>query len=804
MSSHEFIVVLRSGNRIVIDSVDERICDALSIDLRFVEQVFLRGKELYQARRNGLSHIRHDVHDCYVRDHKGRVGTAYGFLPRVKKLLLSLGFKAQLRDLDFEDNVQACERRDALFAPQWDHVYEMVTLRHRQEEFLVKVATYDCGRFDCPPGFGKTYLIGLIGLMWPKAKIGVVTRRVPVLCSRIYPELCQMLPSVGIVGGKKKILNRRVMCFTAGSLHWATQEKWDVIIFDECFPAGTFVSGKPIETIRVGDIVRSIDKNGGLAYRNVCRVFRKPASQLISIRFDSGASLVCTPNHPIWTEYGYLPAFKLCQGDGVIRLLQESEHGNRAFRSLQDLWHEVGIFGTAKFGSVSKRPDLLFAGVRASGFCVSHEIDQPVSFADSSRQDFCQHDWSRTFNSWRQWLWPDQTGKAFNKSVENARFRARFHYLYQARYPRVSYSLQNRRGESVTENCYRGGRWLSLSSEKTTTRSQEGGFFTVDRVDRIAIQEPGSDGKFGGLCPDGYVYNLEVDVNHNYFADGILVHNCHEAASDDCAMKLGLLPGRPRMYGLSATQDQRLDGKDMRVEGMFGPVRMKVTYDEGVAHEMVVPIRVKWRSVVMDVDPCGDMIDVPKKRHGIWRNEHRNQMIVEDVRRYPDKQVMISVETIEHLLYLKKLCPELTILYREEGIDRRDYEHYEQQGLIPADYQPMTLERRQALTVAAERGELRLFAVTPIFNVGVNLKQLGVVVRADAGGSPINDTQIPGRASRTSDGKDEGIVHDYLDKFNRGFYQKALGRARSYKANGWQQEVPGKGASLLRQKMFWE
>lgn len=33
------------------------------------------------------------------------------------------------------------------------------------------------------------------------------------------------------------------------------------------------------------------------------------------------------------------------------------------------------------------------------------------------------------------------------------------------------------------------------------------------------------------MCPDGYVYNLEVKDNHNYFANGVLVHNCHHSTA---------------------------------------------------------------------------------------------------------------------------------------------------------------------------------------------------------------------------------------------------------------------------------
>lgn len=48
------------------------------------------------------------------------------------------------------------------------------------------------------------------------------------------------------------------------------------------------------------------------------------------------------------------------------------------------------------------------------------------------------------------------------------------------------------------------------------------------RVVDVEILEPGSDGRYGGLCPDGFVYNLEVDTTHTYtVGDGVVVHNCH-------------------------------------------------------------------------------------------------------------------------------------------------------------------------------------------------------------------------------------------------------------------------------------
>ncbi len=55
---------------------------------------------------------------------------------------------------------------------------------------------------------------------------------------------------------------------------------------------------------------------------------------------------------------------------------------------------------------------------------------------------------------------------------------------------------------------------------------EEGGFLEVVGVDSVEVLECGRDGRFGGVCPTGLVYDITVDGNHNFFAEGVLVHNC--------------------------------------------------------------------------------------------------------------------------------------------------------------------------------------------------------------------------------------------------------------------------------------
>jgi superfamily II DNA or RNA helicase len=97
------------------------------------------------------------------------------------------------------------------------------------------------------------------------------------------------------------------------------------------------------------------------------------------------------------------------------------------------------------------------------------------------------------------------------------------------------------------------------------------------------------------------------------------------------------------------------------------------------------------------------------------------------------------------------------------------------------------------LTKDFEKGKLKKAICTTVWNVGVSFNNLAVLIRASGGGSAINDIQIPGRVSRIAEGKTHGIVHDYLDQFNRGMKMQAASRAKTYDRNKWKQIFPRAG-----------
>jgi hypothetical protein len=95
---------------------------------------------------------------------------------------------------------------------------------------------------------------------------------------------------------------------------------------------------------------------------------------------------------------------------------------------------------------------------------------------------------------------------------------------------------------------------------------------------------------------------------------------------------------------------------------------------------------------------------------------------------------------------------------------------------------------------------------TKILNVGVNMRYLAALCRADGMGSGIAATQIPGRTARriheAPDSKLVGRVYDYLDQFNTGCAGKAKKREKIYAKHGWIQIQPGKTSPTERLPLF--
>jgi superfamily II DNA or RNA helicase len=130
-------------------------------------------------------------------------------------------------------------------------------------------------------------------------------------------------------------------------------------------------------------------------------------------------------------------------------------------------------------------------------------------------------------------------------------------------------------------------------------------------------------------------------------------------------------------------------------------------------------------------------------------------------------------------------------VHKEDGLDIERRNDFIKKGFLSEDEPILDRARRAKLTEEFSSGKLKKAIVTTVWNVGVSFNALSVLIRADGGGSPINDVQIPGRASRI-DGDDKTIstVHDYEDFFNKALLMKSHKRRSSYRRQGWQEILP--------------
>lgn len=208
------ILVKRSDNVLYISRVDgmpleQEFVNKLTHDLRYQHVEQLHGP----AQRNPITGQRQYFKTTeykLFRHENGKIILLSGYLARTIAKLKKLGCT-----ISFADHSPPRKRADC-FTPDWSNLAGRIEFRARQEECLQLIAKSRCGIIKAVTGFGKTTSIGALALLFPKAKIHVVTKSVDV-AERIVKSLKRFIPKVGFVGDGSRYWER-VTVITAGSL----------------------------------------------------------------------------------------------------------------------------------------------------------------------------------------------------------------------------------------------------------------------------------------------------------------------------------------------------------------------------------------------------------------------------------------------------------------------------------------------------------------------------------------------------------------------------------------------------------
>jgi len=329
------------------------------------------------------------------------------------------------------------------------------------------------------------------------------------------------------------------------------------IMFDECFVAGTLVDGKPIQSLMPGDYVWSVNQFGFVEKRRIKRVFKKRPSTLVKVVIDGDAT-ICTSNHPFFVYgKGYVRADSLTTGSSVMKITmmpRSYDYGSKMSLVPNAVFYNEEMAVELR---QAQKTTLLQARVQPGFFSQSVIRDN-----GEDQQEVCvsQNEGEQPdVDAWRE-----RASHEENTVLQQAaRSSCRKWEVYSAAGVAVDESWgrvgdgngcrndhQNRQQEKVTllqsgfrarkdETSGRSGRPLTLFQETKADRHLENCSLTRGWVDSVEILEPRCDRTFGGLCPDGYVYNIEVEEAHCYYANGILVSNCESGQYGDMYFERG-------------------------------------------------------------------------------------------------------------------------------------------------------------------------------------------------------------------------------------------------------------------------
>lgn len=227
----------------------------------------------------------------------------------------------------------------------------------------------------------------------------------------------------------------------------------------------------------------------------------------------------------------------------------------------------------------------------------------------------------------------------------------------------------------------------------------------------------------------------------------VIMDECHHAAAKTI-YNLGMGADTDAiLVGLSATP-KREDGEDMRVTGALGEIVYEISRRELIDQGYLANAIVQYYSPIFDTgsDYACTYAEIYNKH--IVNNFDRNTTIINLTNKFimEGKKVLVLVSQIEHGQYLyNALCGNKIYCH---GSNKERYKNLNDYNCIVA---------------------------SNIFNEGIDLPELDVVVLAAGGKSSIQLTQRVGRVLRPSINKDRAIVVDFIDdrpKYLKDHYAK--------------------------------
>lgn len=353
--------------------------------------------------------------------------------------------------------------------------------------------------------------------------------------------------------------------------------EYKVYIIDECFTGDTLVNtsngAKKIKDIVPGDKVMTLNGFNSVTYVHQKKVEN---SMLNYMRLSDGRTIITTADHLFLTTNGWIESKNLVKGDVLLdaknmpKLWEDVQYKTQGTKVLQqqvpdgvskqtqikgfDRENLSYLWETLLCGNKKQQKEDLFKGMQSKVNIAVREDNNELRVWDGakeiiiykddkskSNEEFTKYredalnqrvEWNSSSMDWEKrgkWLVYRTSTYALEgirKFLDTRVFNQ--DKLLSEQSKQVCFIIQSRPWLSREENSSRGGWQFTQMEKEYCSRYEKDHLSKSVRVESVEIFQPGDNGEPRyGCTKDTILYDLTVEESPTYFANGVLVHNCH-------------------------------------------------------------------------------------------------------------------------------------------------------------------------------------------------------------------------------------------------------------------------------------
>ena len=654
-------------------------------------------------------------------------------------------------------------------------------------------------------GSGKSSVMTMLTMLWKDKRI-LVTNNQNFILRQIYDRFLAMgISKDEIATGTTDLTKRIVIISTQTSYNRIKSQDpefleylkgVEVIINDECFTKGTKIStpcgDKPIETIRPGDVVYCFDeKTKKITTEKVLHTFVNEKSADVEIKIN-GQTIKCTKNHPFYTNFGWKTAEEIYNdkaNKNYLFLVQKRSVDNSnqlakitnskwwtrlLLKRMQNCLYVKNILRNNGKNKCTVQRKVQAGQTRQQSYVQKRNTGKTITYAESHG--------TQTKNTRGEW-------KGYDYSTTNSIGGTRKRlgggiccsYGLFKKTRELPITLQNRYSKQPEKSRHRSGWSKPQLNREEKSRQKERAVFDWVGLESIKIQKPRNNDKF--------VYNFEVNRFNNYFAEGVLVHNCQHYQSISNFSMLFYTPNLQHLVGYTGSPFRNPDNPygnytDMTTIALFGEPAIVYSMEDSITNQNIATpysYFLAYDAYPMEFAPGTDFF-IQYNRCVVY-NKARNRAGVEVLRYLHNNGIktlglfrIVKKHGLPILKDLKKIGIKALFLQGGETI----YEYDDK----------LKLKSRKGniddIKDALHNQGYNIILASQVMDEGVDISSFQAGVLFTGGKSAIKIIQQTGRVSRAkSSGENISLVVHFNDsKINRMLANQCQERKKALRNNG--------------------